>query len=68
MTNRALPEPGVDVFVQLRTEARAVLRPARLNEYGTDFVLASYPNAPGIPVRLADVQRWDYAVPAGDLL
>jgi hypothetical protein len=65
-----LPEPGIDVYIQRSGSPQMEL--ARLERARNYFVLAKFPmrgKAAGrTGVAVDAVVRWDYAVPAGDLL
>ncbi len=61
-----LPEPGVDVFVKKAHTEGMVL--ARLMEDRKRFSVAAFYGHHGKSIPLSYVERWDYAVPASDLL
>lgn len=61
-----LPDPHVDVYVKKRHTEGMVL--ARLMEDKKRFSVAAFYGHHGKSIPISYVERWDYAVPASDLL
>lgn len=61
-----LPDPGVDVFIKRKDYDG--LQVARLSTHGVFYTASFGAGERGQRVSVADVERWDFAIPAGDLL